>query len=429
MSKLTLCRIESGLKSVLTLLLPSIHFNRGYTSDLLRLAAHFPALVVTGARQTGKSTLLKTVFPNHRYVTLDVPSLAALADENPEAFLQQYPPPVVIDAVQYAPGLFRHLKLAIDQNRHVPGQFILSGSQKFVLMKGVSDSLAGRTGLLELEGLSFEEIAQHNPYPERIAPLIHAIARGTMPELWRVPELSSDDFFRGYLAAYLERDVRQILNVGSLRNFERFIRVCATRTAQTLDRTAIARDVGVSVMTIGEWVSVLEASNQIQLLEPYFANLGKRLVKTPKLYLSDTGLLCYLLGLDDVTLPQSPYLGAVWETAVYAQLRKLREGKGSKTTLNFYRDAQQREVDFVMSSGGDRLLLEVKWSENPTAHDAQALKKVAAILDENDVATSVRSAIVCRTPQASMLGPDIELCSLKQMPSLLRLPSNDAVQM
>ncbi|MDP3177192.1 MAG: AAA family ATPase, partial [Spirochaetaceae bacterium] len=190
--------------------------------DLLR---YFPALVLTGARQTGKTTLLRKVFPSYGYISLDLPSQAALAEEAPDRFFERNPPPCIIDEVQNAPGVFRHLKVRIDGERHAMGSWILTGSQKFTLMKNISDSLAGRTAILELEGLSWSELAGAGI----MAKLEAFLLRGGFPELWRVPELPAGSFFSAYLSSYLERDVRQILNVGSLRDFERFIRVLAAR--------------------------------------------------------------------------------------------------------------------------------------------------------------------------------------------------------
>jgi uncharacterized protein len=396
-----------------------MRFDRQYRDCAIQLATHHPAVVVTGARQTGKTTFLRETFPHHTYVSLDLPSVAALAEQDPQRFLEQHKTPLLIDEVQYAPQLFRHLKIAIDDNRHAFGQFILTGSQKFVLMKGVADSLAGRCGLLELEGLSWEELHQHVPRAHAHHDRISQMVRGSFPELWRVPTMSSDDFFRSYVATYLERDVRQILNVGSLRDFERFVRACAARNAQTLDRSAIARDVGVSVKAIGDWTSVLEASNQIHLLEPYFSNIGKRLVKTPKMYFSDTGLLCYLLGLDDNSLSKSSMLGAVWEAACFAQLRKHRERTGSRMSLNFYRDSQQNEVDFVVSMGVARALVEVKWTENPTTSDTSVMLKVKRFLQDHDDSLQVPCAVACRTPSRTMIGPHVDVIDAIDVPQWL----------
>lgn len=235
--------------------------------------------MLAGPRQTGKTTLLRHLFPEHRYVTLDRPLLAEQAEEDPESFLSQNPPPVLIDEVQYAPGLFRHLKLKIDENREAKGQFILTGSQKFTLMKGVSESLAGRVAVFDFEGLSALEIGERNRpdlSPESWFPYF---SRGGFPELWQYPDMPSELYLDSYIATYLERDVRQVLAVGSLRDFERFLRACALRSGQQLNKSDLARDVGISVPTAGEWLSVLTALGQVHLLEPWFGNLNKRLVK------------------------------------------------------------------------------------------------------------------------------------------------------
>lgn len=351
-------------------------YKREIAKNLTQLAGKFPVTILTGARQTGKSSLLRALFPGHSYVSLDIPSIAEKAEQAPEEFFSQFPPPILIDEVQYAPGLFRHIKVLVDQDRHTMGQFILTGSQKFVLMQAVSDSLAGRCALFELEGLSLTEISQNQEFPTTITSLVHSICRGSFPELWRDPTIPPAAFYSAYLATYLERDVRQILNVTSLRDFERFLRACAVRTGQLLDKSSLAADVGVSSKAINSWLSVLVASNQLVLLEPWFANLGKRLVKTPKLYFTDTGLVCHLLGITPDNLVTSPFLGSLWETAVCGEIRRSLNVSVRPSSLWFYRDNQQREVDFLLLAGGNAGLFECKWAENPSARDAQSIRDV-----------------------------------------------------
>ncbi len=352
-----------------------MYFPRAVEARVRHLAEYFPVVAVTGGRQTGKTTLLRRCFPHHRYVSLDLPSTAELAERNPGEFLERYPAPLVIDEAQYAPALFRHLKPAIDELRHEPGRFILTGSQHFPLMKGVTESLAGRIGLLELETLSLAEIAPHVDLRERAA-LIRLMVRGQFPELWRVADLPASDFYASYVATYLERDVRQILNVTSLRDFERFIRILASRSATMLNKSDVARDVGVSVKAVGDWLSVLQASGQIALLEPWYTNIGKRIVKTPKVYFRDSGLLCYLLNLSEETLATSPLLGAVWETFVYAELRKRLAARSTPSSLWYYRDQRAREIDFIVDAGGELRFLEVKWREHPQEADARSILAV-----------------------------------------------------
>jgi predicted AAA+ superfamily ATPase len=260
----------------------------------------------------------------------------------------RHPPPVIIDEVQYAPGLFRNLKAAVDTTRTSNGQFLLTGSQRFTLMKSVSESLAGRADIAELETLSLAEIRA--ALPKTV--LENAIVRGGFPELHANPEIDAVACYNSYLATYLERDVRSLANVGSLRDFERFLRACALRSANLLNKADLARDVGISPTTANHWLSTLEASGQIVLLEPWFSNRTKSIVKNPKLYLADTGLLCALPNIrSEEALRQAPAAGAVWETFVFAQLRERERRAGRVASLFFWRD-RTREVDFVVDTGG-----------------------------------------------------------------------------
>ena len=286
--------------------------NRTGADRIQELLHFFPAVAVVGARQTGKTTLVQSQFPDYTYVSLDVPSEAEAAENDPDSFFARHPEPVIIDEVQYAPNLFRHLKVRIDRDRYAMGRFVLTGSQKFGLMKSLSESLAGRVGFVSLEGLSLAELRSAG-----MGDLRSWLHRGGFPELWRVPEFPERQFYASYLATYLERDVRQLLNVGNLRDFDRFLRMLAQRHGQQLDYTTVATGVGVDARTIKEWISVLEASNQIVLLEPWYGNVGKRILKRPKVYFTDSGLVCWLLGIEADALDQSPFIGALWEGAVY----------------------------------------------------------------------------------------------------------------
>jgi len=344
---------------------------------LKELIRHFPVLVLTGARQAGKTTLLRLTFPNYRYVTLDLPSLADQADNDPELFLRDHASPVIIDEVQYAPKLFRNLKTAIDRDRHHMGAYLLTGSQKFTLMKEVSESLAGRLVWLELENLTVHEILSH--FSKEPPALNHILVRGQFPELWRNTGLPSLDFYSSYLATYLERDVRQILNVTNLRDFERFMRILAARNGQILNKSEMAKDVGVSVKAIGDWVGVLEASNQIVLLEPWFQNFGKRIVKSPKVYFRDTGMVSFLLGIDEKSLAASPFSGTLFETFVFSELRKLNHTNPRPYRFWFYRDQRAREIDFVLERDGLLTFMECKGRESVSASDIQ---QAAVVLEE-----------------------------------------------
>jgi hypothetical protein len=305
-------------------------------------------VVLTGARQTGKTSIFRRLFPEYEFVSLDLPTEAEQAEKEPQTFVQRHPAPVIIDEVQYAPGLFRYLKIAVDANRRRHGQFLLTGSQKFTLMTSVSESLAGRADIVELETLSFAEIRGALP----TTTVESAIVRGGFPELHADLDIDFVAFYNSYLATYLERDVRSLANVGSLRDFERFLRACALRSANLLNKADLARDVGISPTTANHWLSILQASGQVVLLEPWFSNRTKSIVKSPKLYLADTGLLCALLNIRSVeALLESPAAGPIWETFVFAQLRARERQAGRPGSLFFWRD-RTREVDFVIDIGG-----------------------------------------------------------------------------
>jgi predicted AAA+ superfamily ATPase len=346
-------------------------------------------VVLTGARQTGKTSTFRRLFPDHRFVSLDLPSEAEQAEKEPDSFLQRHTPPVILDEVQYAPGLFRYIKIAIDANRARHGQFLLTGSQKFTLMKSVSESLAGRADVVELETLSFAEMQAALPKTT----VEQAIVRGGFPELHANPEIDLVAFYNSYLATYLERDVRSLASVGSLRDFERFLRACALRSANLLNKADLARDVGIAPSTANHWLSVLEASGQAVLLEPWFSNRTKSIVKSPKLYLADTGLLCALLNIrSEEALRQTPSAGAIWETFVFAQLRARERNAGRTGSLFFWRD-RTREVDFAVDVGGHLELFEAKWSEVPEANDAVNLEYVRNVVGKSRISGG---AVVCR---------------------------------
>ena len=360
---------------------------------LQRSARTRPVVVLTGARQTGKTSTLLRLFPDHKFVSLDLPTEAEQAEKEPQNFLRRHTSPAIIDEVQYAPGLFRYLKVAIDSSRARNGQFLLTGSQKFTLMKSVSESLAGRADIAELETLSWAEIRAALPQTT----VETSIVRGGFPELHANSEIDHVAFYNSYLATYLERDVRSLANVGNLRDFERFLRACALRSANLLNKADLARDVGIAPSTANHWLSMLEASGQVVLLEPWFSNRTKSIVKSPKLYIADAGLLCALLNIrSEDALSQSPAAGAVWETFVFAQLRARERRAGHTGGLFFWRD-RTREVDFVVDVGGRLELFEAKWTEVAADSDAVNLDFVRKIVGSSRVASA---AVVCRTPNS-----------------------------
>ena len=299
------------------------------------------------------------------YISLDLPAAAEQAEKSPDAFLRTHPKPLIIDEVQYAPALFRHLKVTIDADRK-PGRFILTGSQNFSLMQGISESLAGRCGVLTMMSLSAAELIDADTVFDEKS----FITKGGWPELHSRPSLDPHFWHAAYLSTYLERDVRNILNVGNLRDFDRFLRAAAIRTGQMLSYSELARDVGIAANTAKHWISVLQASGQSLLLEPYHRNLGKRRVKSPKIYLCDTGLAAFLMGFDRwETVARSPLAEALWETYVVMEVYKHFAASGRAAPLWYWRTAHGAEVDLLIEQGGRFVAVEARLSENPGSSD------------------------------------------------------------
>ncbi len=383
---------------------------RNFENVLEKSAQTRPVVVLTGPRQTGKTSLVRRLFLDHAYVSLDLPSEAAQAEGDPIAFLKRHGDQLIVDEVQYAPALFRHLKRVVDADRDQMGRFILTGSQPFQLMQGVSESLAGRADILQLDGLSFREIQGDL---ERSCPLsVEAfLLRGGFPELHERPELDCTSFYRSYVSTYLERDLRQQLQVGNLRDFERFLRACALRTSQLLNRAELARDVGISPTTAGQWLSVLEQSGIITLLEPWFSNATKSLVKTPKLHFNDSGLCAFLMGMQNLDdLLSSPLTGALWETCVFTEIRKALAAH-PRWQLAFWRD-RTKEADFLFHRAGRFLLADAKWSENPGSGGRLSLVR-------KEIEGPPPTAIISRVANAFPLKDGTEALPLLQIAKFL----------
>ncbi len=382
---------------------------RQFENILRRSAESRPVVVLTGPRQTGKTSLVRRLFPDHAYVSLDLPSEAAQAEGDPVAFMQRHGSVLIVDEVQYAPGLFRHLKRAVDENRDQMGRFILTGSQPFQLMQGVSESLAGRADILHLDGLSYREI--QSDVQSRSLSVEAFVFRGGFPELHERPDLDAPDFFRSYVATYLERDLRMQLQVGNLRDFERFLRACALRTSQLLNRAELARDVGISPTTAGQWLSTLEQSGIITLLEPWFSNATKPLVKTPKLHFNDSGLCAFLMGMHNLDdLFSSPLAGALWETCVFTEFRKALAAS-PRWQLAFWRD-RTKEADFLFHRAGRFKLADAKWSENPSSGDRLALVR-------REIEGNAPAAVISRVANAFPLKDGTEALPLLHVSEFL----------
>jgi hypothetical protein len=355
---------------------------------LRRMAGQFPAVLVTGARQVGKTSLLRHLYPHASYLTLDFPAHAEAARTAPEDLLDRFRPPVIIDEIQYAPSLLRYVKVRIDGNRK-PGRFLLTGSQAFALMEGASESLAGRCGVLQLHTLSYAEARAAGRVTEETAfvqlggyPELHV---GADPVLW----------FPSYVATYLERDVRNILRVVDLQDFHRFARVCSLRNAQILNHTDAARGTGVAPNTARKWLGLLQTSGIVDLVEPFFGNRTKRLIKSPKLMFLDTGLAAFLAGFRSAeALFASPHAGAFWESHVYGQLVRWYAARGQAAAIYFWRTVSGQEVDLVVElAGGAAVGIECKYAEHVTTGEYAGLNAFAAA-EKGRVAGTF---VACRT--------------------------------
>ena len=315
-------------------------------SALIRLAEQFPVIAVTGPRQSGKSTLSIAAFPEKKYISFDDKYYRELAKSNPGDFIRAFPDGLIIDEAQKVPEIFDAIKLAVDSGKYTPGKYILTGSSQFRLKQNITDSLAGRIGILKLLPFSMQELADEDMLPDDPYDLFF---KGLYPPL-HDPEkhFLVDDWFENYIDTYLDLDVKDQINPSNLRAFRKFIQICALYSGQLVNYDGISRDIGVSAVTVKSWCSILEASYIIHFLEPDTNNLGRTIVKTPKLYFVDPGLMCYLLRLDSKEeLLLNDHKGAVVETAAISELLKSRFNSAKKSNLTFYRDKNGFEVDIV----------------------------------------------------------------------------------
>jgi len=363
---------------------------RTLSTTIKQVSASFPVLLLTGPRQVGKTTLLEEcASTKYGYVSLDDIEQRALAQEDPALFLQTHEPPVIIDEVQYAPQLFSAIKIYVDKEKR-PGMFWLTGSQKFHLMQGISETLAGRVAILDLLGLSQAEIHDKAeasqpflPTPEWIKhaaseaidmslmDVYRAIWRGSFPMVALNEQTSRDIFYNSYIQTYIQRDVRDLTRVGDELSFLKFMRAAAARTGQLINYMEMARDVDVDTKTIKSWLSILEASGLIYMLQPYHNNVTNRLIKTPKLYFLDTGLCAYLTQWSTPeALEAGAMTGAILETYMLAEIIKSYWHNGKSTHFYFYRDKDQKEIDLLIEQDGQLYPIEFKKSASPSVNAA-----------------------------------------------------------
>jgi predicted AAA+ superfamily ATPase len=333
-----------------------MYISRDAEARLQHFASGYPVVVVTGPRQSGKSTLVRHAFPEHRYVSLEDLDQRDFAESDPRGFLSQFTEGAILDEVQRCPALFSYLQTRVDE-LHRPGAFILTGSQQFDLLSGITQSLAGRAALLTLLPMTYGELQHAGKIGNKLDKILFDGAfppifdRGLEPRPW----------YGNYARTYLERDVRQLIMVQDLGTFQRFLRLCAGRTGQLLNLSSLANDCGITHNTAKAWISVLEASYIVHLLPPHHQNFNKRLIKTPKLYFLDTGLATWLLGIQNIDqLATHVQRGSLFETWVISELLKARYNMGEVSNLYFWRDRSGHEVDLLVDHGNSLSPLEIK---------------------------------------------------------------------
>ena len=348
---------------------------RSATSAIREFVTGYPVIAITGPRQSGKTTLCRALFPDKPYASLEDPDTREFANDDPRGFLAEFPEGGVLDEVQRCPDLFAYLQRLVDEDP-TPGRFILTGSRQFGLQAGITQSLAGRVAMVLLLPFGVDELRDGGLLPARLDALL---VRGGYPPIYD-RHLDPAPWYANYVQTYLERDVRQVINVRDLGQFQRFLRLCAGRTGQLLNLSALGDDAGVSHNTAREWISVLEASYVVHRLPPHHRNFNKRLVKTPKLYFLDSGLAAWLLGIEDEgQLHTHPLRGALFETWVVTEFLKARYNRGRTSNLSFWRDRAGHEVDLLQDNAGQLRAVEVKAGATVTSSTLGGLQRWMSI--------------------------------------------------
>jgi uncharacterized protein len=353
------------------------YIRRDIEANLIERINSAPCFALTGPRQTGKSTLLVHSLPDYRYITLDDPFIRGQALNDPRLFLDSLGEKAIVDEIQYAPALLSYFKMAVDKDRGKMGRFVFTGSQQFSMIRNLGDSLAGRITLMELLPFNVNEKRRVIDLPDTISAFTHAALRGSYPE----PSLNKEEDFRSwyssYIQTYIERDIRTIYNIGNLRDFQRLVQLLAARCAQLLNMSDLAKELGVSTPTVRSWLSILEASRIIYLLSPYHTNLGKRVVKSPKLYFLDIGIVSYLTGIRNTDmLLNGPLAGQLFENFCIQETVKFFLNRGERPPLYYLRTSGGLEIDLIIEKSLGRIIpVEIKLNKTPSISMSSSLTR------------------------------------------------------
>jgi uncharacterized protein len=387
-----------------------MRYQRLVSTLIQELVTKFPALILTGPRQVGKTATIKALFHHYNYITLELPSDAQWAESDPEDFLRHNPPPLIIEEVHYAPSLFLYLREAMSKKRNKPGLFILTSSQKFDLMKEISLKLAERCACVEIDGLSLEELTNNDKLDFTQVDNFHrAMIRGLHPELWTYLHLRPIEHYRNYLASFLERDVRKILNISSLRNYEQFVRICAKRSGQLINKSEMAKELGITLNTVTQWLNVLESCGHITLLRPFSHSLGQRNVKTAKLYFSEIGLLSFLLKIIESEIDDSPYKQIMYETMFFNELSKYIKNHSLKADLWFYRDNRSQEVSFICEINKHIELFEISTNEKLQDQELASFVKTAQLFNQESLKNHIKGRCYFLTVNENLVSDQVEI--------------------
>lgn len=388
-----------------------MYIQRTIENAVKRMSATFPVVLITGPRQVGKTTVFKCCEESRNYVSLDTLENRRLAKENPALFLQRFEAPLLIDEIQYAPELLPYIKAVVDEKKQ-KGMFWITGSQQFHLMQGISESLAGRVGILNLAGFSLSEL-RRRPFYDKFVPtpewiekrakeaeplalkeLYQIIWNGSYPALNNNEGMDWEDFYSSYVQTYIERDIRDLTNSGEEMQFLELLTALAARTGQLLNYSDIARDIGKPVSTVQRWVSILQTSGLVYLLYPFSQNISNRMTKMPKIYFMDTGLVCYLTKWNTPeTLETGAKSGEILETFVVSEILKSYLHNGRKPNISFYRDKDKKEIDVIIEENGKVYPIEIKKKTNPDKND---IKNFSVL--ENSKLTLGEGAVLCLAP-------------------------------